>query len=79
MGHLEGKDTFVRLGRKIDRLELRVQANDVFYSILKELYTSDEAELVVKMPYGLQTIERISEVTGYDVPTLEKRLRNLCS
>jgi len=63
MGHLEGKDTFVRLGRKIDRLELRVQANDVFYSILKELYTSDEAELVVKMPSGMQTIERISEVT----------------
>ncbi len=79
MGHMVGKDIFTRLGTKIDRLEMRVPMNEDFYSILKELYTSEEAELIVRMPYGLQTIERIAEVTGYNVSAIEKRLKALCS
>ncbi len=79
MGHIVGKDIFTKLGTKIDRLEMRTPMNEDFYSILKELYTPEEAELIVRMPYGLQTIERIAEVTGYNVSALEKRLKSLCS
>ncbi len=64
MGHIVGKDIFTRLGTKIDRLEMRTPMNEEFYSILKELYTPEEAELIIKMPYGLQTLGRIAEITG---------------
>jgi hypothetical protein len=50
MGHMVGQDIFTRLGTKIDRLETRAPMNEDFYSILKELYTPEEAELIVKMP-----------------------------
>ena len=56
MGHLVGKDIFRELGRKIDGLETRAPWNDKLHAILKELYTAEEADVVVKMPYGLSNI-----------------------
>lgn len=79
MGHMVGKDIFSKLGKKIDSLEMRVPMNEVLYSILTELYTPEDAELIVSMPYGLQTIHRIAEVTGYNETILEKRLGGLCA
>ena len=79
MGHIVGNDIYTRLGKKIDRLETRVTQNAVLYSILKELYTPEEAEIVVNMPYGLQTKKRIAAVTGYEESRLEKSLERLCA
>jgi len=79
MGHLAAKDAYRQLGRKVDRLSARVPWNDQLYAILKELYTFEEAELVVKMPYGLVAIERIEQVTKMDRKRLEPLLDSLTS
>jgi Pyruvate/2-oxoacid:ferredoxin oxidoreductase delta subunit len=78
MGHLVGKDLYRKLGRKIDGLVTRAPWNDTFNSILKELYTEDEADLVVKMPYGLNTFDYIQKVTGYGPTKLKNLLDGLC-
>ena len=55
MGHLVGKDIFRSLGSKIDGLEMRTPWNDKLYAVLKELYSAEEADVVVRMPYGLSS------------------------
>jgi ferredoxin len=77
MGHLVGKDLFRDLGKKIDGLEMRTPWNDRLYAVLKELYTPEEAELVIKMPYGLSTLEKLRKVTGYGEAELQRRLDRL--
>jgi len=77
MGHLVGKDLYRALGRKIDGLEARTPWNQTFYAILRELYTAEEAELVVRMPYGLATLDEIVRVTGQDSATVEPLLKGL--
>jgi Pyruvate/2-oxoacid:ferredoxin oxidoreductase delta subunit len=78
MGHMVGKDIYRKLGKKIDNLTMRVPWTDSFYDILKELYTTEEAELIIKMPYGLSAIEQIESVTGYEGSKLKKTLDSLC-
>ena len=39
---------------------------DTFYEILKELYSSDEAEVVVRMPSLFSDLDRISRTTGIE-------------
>jgi ferredoxin len=77
MGHLVGKDIFRELGRKIDGLETRAPWNDKLYAILKELYTAEEADVVVKMPYGLSTIDQLVKATGYEKDQLKRILDSL--
>jgi Pyruvate/2-oxoacid:ferredoxin oxidoreductase delta subunit len=77
MGHLVGKDLYRKLGKKIDGLTMRAPWNDTLYGILKELYTADEAELVVKMPYGFSNLEKIAQVTKIEMGKLKKLLDNL--
>jgi len=73
MGHLVGKDLFRELGRKIDGLEMRAPWNETLHAILKELYTEQEADVVVRMPSGLSTFEELAQATGYE----KNRLRSL--
>ena len=79
MGHLVGKDVFRKLGRKIDGLETRAPWNERLHAVLKELYSAEEADVVVKMPYGLSTFERLERVTGYEKSGLRKILDSLTS
>ena len=79
MGHMVGKDVYRKLGKKIDSLTMRTPWNDTFHAIVKELYTTDEADLIVKMPYGMASFDKIAKVTGYDKTTLKKLLESLCS
>jgi len=78
MGHLVGKDAYRELGRKIDGAGMRAPWNGDLYAILKELYTEEDAELIIKMPYGLAPIERLVEVTGMSRAKLERLLEGLC-
>ncbi len=79
MGHASGKDIFRRLGEKLDGLPTRVPRNEALYSILRELYSEEEALVVVKMPYGLSTFDRLEKTTGYRNSELRKILDSLCS
>ena len=77
MGHMVGKDLYRQLGKKIDNLTARVPWNDTLRQILTELYTPREAELVVKMPYGLATVEEIEKTTRFDRDELRRLLDGL--
>ena len=59
MGHLVGKDLYRALGAKLDGLSVRVPYNDALHALLAELYSADDADLILKMPFGLAPIERL--------------------
>lgn len=79
MGHLAGKDIYHKLGEKIDNLTLRTPWNENFHGILKELYTLEEADVIVKMPFVLSDLNRIMKVTKYGEAKLRGILDSLCS
>lgn len=77
MGHLVGKDIFRELGKKIDGMEMRVPWNDRLRAVLEELYTREEADVVIKMPYGLSSFEQLKTATGYEESQLRRILDTL--
>ena len=79
MGHLVGKDIYRDLGRKIDGLTVRAPWNEALRAILKELYSEEEADLVIRMPYSLATLDRLERVTRYERARLERVLDGLCT
>jgi ferredoxin len=79
MGHLVGKDIFRRLGDKIDGMEMRAPWNDRLHVILKEIYTEEEADLVIRMPYGLSTFEELARATAMEGVSLQRTLASLTS
>ncbi|UCD63125.1 MAG: 4Fe-4S binding protein [Candidatus Zixiibacteriota bacterium] len=79
MGHTVAKDVYRKLGRKIDGQSVRAPWNEALHAILKELYTTEEADLVVQMPYGLADFDKVQKVTGYKPDKLRKLLDSLCS
>ncbi len=79
MGHMIGKDIYRKLGKKIDNLTMRAPWNKAFHAILKELYSTEEADIIVKMPYGLSKLDKIEKITKYESSKLRKILDSLCS
>ena len=78
MGHLVGKDLYRQLGKKIDGSTTRAPWNEALYAILKALYSEEDAELIVKMPYGPSPIERVEKVTGIPRARLQRQFDSLC-
>lgn len=78
MGHLVGKDIYRKLGKKLDGLTMRAPWNDTLFEILKELYTTKEAELIIKMPYGISTLDQIVKTTGFEKRDVEQLLDDMC-
>jgi len=79
MGHLVGKEIYQKLGDKIDSLPFRVNKNTAFFNILKALYSSDEAEVVVKMPYGFSSVDQVERITGFEKNKLKNLLESLAA
>lgn len=77
MGHMAGKDIYRRLGEKIDNLTVKSPWNEALHRVLKELYTEEEADLVVQMPYLLSSADRIAGITGGDPEIMQGRLASL--
>lgn len=77
MIHNDESHVYRTLGKKIDDLTVRTPWNETFHSILKELYTSEEADAVVKMPYTLSSLDRIERVTGIEKTRLQGILEGL--
>ena len=78
MAHIIAKDIYRKLGKKIDGLSTRVPWNQALYEILKELYTPQEAEVLVRMPYGLSSLEQVARCTKQDQVALRDILETLC-
>jgi ferredoxin len=79
MGHLVGKDIYRKAGKKIDGLSTRAPWNETLYAILKELLFTEEADVFIKMPYVLSTLDRIAKVTKVEKTKLRKVLDSLTS
>ena len=77
MGHLVGKDIFRQRGKKIDGLETRAPWNATLQALLKELYSEEEADIVIRMPYGLSTFAELEQATGCEKGKLDRLLDSL--
>ena len=78
MGHISAKDIYRQLGKKIDCSVTRAPWNQTLFHILKELYTLQEAEVIVKMPYSLSTFDQVATATKFERVELQKILDGLC-
>jgi ferredoxin len=79
MGHLSGKDVYGELGAKVDALHVRAPVNETFYEILKALYSTEEAQVVVQMPFLFSSLDRVSKITKVEKGKLEQILKGLCA
>lgn len=77
MGHMSSKDAYRKLGDKIDNLTARTPWSETLHEILKELYSEEEADVVVKMPFGLSSLKKIARTTKYDESKLRTILEGL--
>ena len=77
MGHMSSKDAYRKLGDKIDNLSARTPWSETLHEILKELYSAEEADVVVKMPFGLSSLKKIARTTKYDESKLRTILEGL--
>jgi ferredoxin len=78
MAHRNAMNTYRKLGKKLDGLPTRAPWNESLYEILKELYTPQEAEVLVSMPYGLSSLKQVARSTKYDRAQLQATLDSLC-
>ena len=78
MAHGTVNEIYRKLGKKIDGTTTRAPWNQALYEILKALYTPREAELLVKMPFGISRFEQIELSTKYEQKELHQVLENLC-
>lgn len=74
---MKNETIYKTLASRIDALPSRTPRNDVFDKILRVLYKPDEAELLIKMPWGFNNLDNISAITGTDKVVLEKTLNDL--
>lgn len=79
MAHTTAKNVYRKLGQKIDGLSMRAPWNETLHSILRELYTPEEAQILIGMPYGMANLDEIARSTGCDRDTLRQLLDGLCS
>lgn len=77
MGHLAGRSIYEKLGEKIDGFSYRAPWNEKLHAILKELYSEEDADVIIKMPYFFSNLDRIATVTGYKRSRLRGILESL--
>ncbi len=78
MGHSAAKDIFRRVGQKLDNLHVRCSWNDDLNALVKAVFTEDEAEVFVRLPYVFSDLVRIRKITGLPEKRLQALLDNLC-
>lgn len=74
-----GVDVYRRLGKKIDGLTVRTPWNETFHAVLRELYTPEEADIVVMMPFTLSSVDRIAKTTDIEKARVRNVLERLCT
>jgi Pyruvate/2-oxoacid:ferredoxin oxidoreductase delta subunit len=68
-----------KLGAKLDSLTFRAPWNETFHALLRELYSPEEADLVVRMPATLTPFDRLRSLTGQEEAALRGLLERLCT
>ncbi|MEW5734249.1 MAG: 4Fe-4S dicluster domain-containing protein [Thermodesulfobacteriota bacterium] len=77
MGHMAAKDIYGDLSDKIDGMWVRAPKKKSFYEVLKLLYSPEEAEMVVSMPYGFSDLSRIAKLAQKPEAETRKILEGL--
>lgn len=77
MGHIAAKDIFRRVGHKLDNLHVRSAWNDDLKALVKSLFTEEEAEIFIRMPYVFSDLQRIQKITQLPEGRLQTLLENL--
>lgn len=78
MEHIVSKDIYKKLGKKLDNLSVRAPYNETFYCILRELCSIEEADILIKMPYRVSSLDRVAKITRCEKSKLRKILESLC-
>jgi ferredoxin len=78
MGHLVGKDIYRQLGTKLDGTTVRMPLNPALHDMLRALYTPEEADLIVRLPWRPSSIPRLIKLLDIPRASLEKKLDSLC-
>jgi len=73
MGHLTLKQA-ARLTKRLDANPVGAPYSEVLCEILTILFTPEEADLAVRMPYGFSSLERLSRLLGLPAGELAPRL-----
>jgi len=68
-----------RVGQKIDGLTVKVPWNENFHAILKELYTVEEADLIVRIPIVYHLLNGLKKSLKIEETKLRKLLDGLCA
>lgn len=79
MGHMTLKnDIFRDVGRKLDGNTCRTPWNESLYQIIKKVYTEEEADLMVKLPFTPSSLERVAKLTKVEKTRLRVLLDSMC-
>lgn len=79
MGHGAGKDIYRQLAARLDQAPMRTPWTPVFQQLIRELYTPEEAALIVRLPFRPASLERIAALSGMREAALQDRLHRLCT
>ena len=77
MGHSSAKDIFRRVGQKLDNLHVRCTWNDELKALVKALFTEDEAEVFIRLPYVFSDLASIRKITQLPERRLQEMLNSL--
>ena len=72
-------DVYVALAGHLDEVPIGAPMSDELMEILHILYTPEEAEVAVKLPFGESTLEGLSGMTGMSTEKLEPMLDAMAS
>lgn len=78
MGHHAHKDPYRNLGNRIDSLHMRLPWSDELHAIVKALFSEEEAEVFIRLPYVFADLKKIQKITKLPESRLEKILSGLC-
>jgi electron transport complex protein RnfB len=72
-------DVYLALAKHLDEMPMGAPMSDELMEILHIIYTPEEAELAVKLPFAESTLEELSGMTGMPVEDLEPMLDAMAS
>lgn len=77
MGHIQGKQAYLNLQKRLDKMPIGTPAHPALFALLEELFTTEECHLAASMPMKLSTAETIAKNAGYDSKRAESMLNDL--
>nr|WP_320012496.1 4Fe-4S dicluster domain-containing protein [uncultured Desulfobulbus sp.] len=78
MGHIASKDIYKQLASRLDQAPIRTPWTPVFEQLIRSLYSREDAQLLVRMPYRPAKLARIAQLCELEPLPLQHQLETLC-